>query len=155
YAGATSAKEVNSDPQAMHDEEDILQISSCALLTLRPCNGLGGQLFWLEVLPEVRHETVSDLLCVFHIPWQILLQQLLLVQDSPNQRRRCHRDNGESPPRVECEGYAGNHDEDAHVHWMPHERVGASGDDFLVRNRLNGRSPVTVFLEHEQNNEES
>src|SRR5262245_13606731 len=49
YAGATSAKEVNSDPQAMHDEEDILQISSCALLTLRPCNVLGRSVhFWVS-----------------------------------------------------------------------------------------------------------
>ena len=35
-ADAISAKEVNSDPRAMRDEEKILQISRCALLTLRP-----------------------------------------------------------------------------------------------------------------------
>ena len=35
-AGAVSAKEVNSDPRAMREEEKNLQISRCALLTLRP-----------------------------------------------------------------------------------------------------------------------
>ena len=35
-AGAVSAKEVNSDPRATREEERILQISRCALLTWRP-----------------------------------------------------------------------------------------------------------------------
>jgi hypothetical protein len=35
-ADAVSAKEVNSDPRAMREEEKSLQISRCALLTLRP-----------------------------------------------------------------------------------------------------------------------
>jgi hypothetical protein len=35
-AGAASAKEVNSDPQAMREEEAILQVSRCALVTVRP-----------------------------------------------------------------------------------------------------------------------
>jgi hypothetical protein len=35
-AGAVSAKEVNSDPQAMREEEEFLQISRCALLKGAP-----------------------------------------------------------------------------------------------------------------------
>ena len=35
-ADATSANVVNSDPRVMRDEEEILQISRCALLTWRP-----------------------------------------------------------------------------------------------------------------------
>ena len=35
-AGAVCAKEVNSDPRAMREEDRNLQISRCALLTLRP-----------------------------------------------------------------------------------------------------------------------
>ena len=34
-ADAVSANEVNSDPRAMREEEGILQISRCALLTGR------------------------------------------------------------------------------------------------------------------------
>jgi hypothetical protein len=36
HDSATSAKEVNSDPRTMREEEEILQISRCALLTWRP-----------------------------------------------------------------------------------------------------------------------
>jgi hypothetical protein len=35
-AGAVSAKAVNSDARVTREEEEILQISRCALLTLRP-----------------------------------------------------------------------------------------------------------------------
>jgi hypothetical protein len=35
-ADAVRANAVNSDPRAMRDEEIVLQISRCALLTLRP-----------------------------------------------------------------------------------------------------------------------
>jgi hypothetical protein len=35
-ADAVSAKEVDSDARAMREEEEILQISRCALLTGRP-----------------------------------------------------------------------------------------------------------------------
>lgn len=35
-AGAVSAKEVNSDSRVTREEEEILQISRSALLTLRP-----------------------------------------------------------------------------------------------------------------------
>jgi catechol 2,3-dioxygenase-like lactoylglutathione lyase family enzyme len=49
-------------------------------------------------LPEIRHEAIPHLLRVFSIPRQIVLQELLLVEDSPYQHRRFESKNRESPP---------------------------------------------------------
>jgi hypothetical protein len=88
--------------------------------------GVARHILLFKDLPEARYEAISDPMCVFHIPWQILLEELLLLKDSPNRRWYPYRDNSDSPPCVEREGYADDHDQDARVHGMPHERVWAS-----------------------------
>src|SRR6266566_4077559 len=49
-------------------------------------------------LPEIRHEAIAHLLRVFSIPRQIIREELLLVEDSPYQRRYYESKNREPPP---------------------------------------------------------
>jgi hypothetical protein len=100
-ADADSAKEVNSDPRAMRDEDKILQISRCALLTGRPWNGLD-----LGVEIGAAMTTVLTGPCIV-VPEEAVA---FWAADSPP----CYRKNDDKHPT----GQAKNHDGllDGNVH---------------------------------------
>ena len=100
-------------------------------------------------LPEIRYEAISHLLRVFSISRQIVREELLLVEDSPDQHWYGESKNRESPPGAEREWDAYDHDQDSHVHRMPNASVETGRDDFLVFKGLDRRSSVAIFSEHE------
>src|SRR2546426_11379795 len=83
-------------------------------------------------LPDIRHEAIPHLLRVFSIPRQIVREELLLVEDSPDQPRRDESKNRESPPGAEREGDAYHHDQDSHIHRMPNASV-ETGEPAIAR----------------------
>src|SRR6185295_14621261 len=103
---------------------------------------------WLNDLPEIRHEAMPHLLRIFSVPRQVVLQKLLLVEDSPDQHRRRESENREAPPRAERERYAYDHNKHSRIHRMPYKGVRACRYDLLAFKCLDCRASEAIFPEH-------
>src|SRR6185437_2946611 len=108
-----------------------------------------------ESLPEIRYQAIAYFLRVCAISRQIICDKFFLIENAPDQHREDERQNGESPPRTQRNGYTYHHHQHAHVHWMAHKSIKTGRYDLLICKRFDRRSSVAIFPEHEKVDEKT
>src|SRR5215211_8360045 len=95
--------------------------------------------------PDEGYEATSDPLLILPVPRKLSGEELLLVQETPYQKRHRRREREKPPVRTDRQWGADKVQQRARVHGMPHDRVRPGGDDLLVFRDFDRRRGVSVL----------
>jgi len=90
---------------------------------------------------------------IFCIARKVPYENFLLVQKAPQQDRKEWDQERDRPPRAEREWDADKEPDSPSIHWMPHVRIGAGIDDFLICLDADIRRRPTVGLNNPEDSE--
>jgi hypothetical protein len=85
-----------------------------------------------DASPQPWHEPVADVARVVDVALQLATEHRLLVDDAQHQERRVEEQEQQPPVRAERQRQTDHHDQDADIHWVPHQRVRAGGNHALA-----------------------
>src|SRR5262249_902210 len=103
--------------------------------------------------PHVWNKAVFHFLHIFCIARKVPYENFLLVQKAPQQDRKEWDQERDRPPRAEREWDADKEPDSPSIHWMPHVRIGAGIDDFLICLDADIRRRPTVGLNNPEDSE--
>ena len=85
---------------------------------------------------------------IVRIAGQTLSKELFFVEQSPNETEDDESGGDETPVGAERQRRCDKIHRGARIHRIPHDRIGASGDYFLVLRDLDSRGAIRIFLEY-------
>src|SRR5262245_41883633 len=113
----------------------------------------------LAALPDKGYEPVANLPTIIGVAWQLSHQQMLLVHESPHEKRDDEGKREQTPVRTERQRRARKIDERARIHRVAHHCVRSARDDALPISdadggRRKGVLPVDTRNQQEPEDEE-
>src|SRR5262245_5805729 len=75
-------------------------------------------------LPKVRNETITHPLAIFGVTLKISAQDLLLVEEAPDEDEKTRNGEQGPPPRSQCEWDCDEQPDSAGIHRVAHIRIG-------------------------------
>src|SRR5512136_224730 len=104
-------------------------------------------------LPDLRDEPVPHFLTVFGVSREVPCQHLFLVPDPKDQKYRQQEEDGQCPEGAQGRGGGQEHHDEAQVHGVPDQGIGACGNHPLPGFDLNDAGGKTVLPEDQEDKE--